>query len=120
MHIEALREYCLAKAEVTESFPFDEETLVFKVAGKIFAILPLDSATTINLKCAPDYAEELRAQYPGAIQPGWHMNKKHWNTVALDQGLSGQMVCHLIDHSYERVIAGLPKAVQQRLSAGKA
>lgn len=120
MHIEALRHYCLAKSSVTESFPFDEETLVFKVAGKMFALISLSNPTTVNLKCEPTYALELREQHPEAVRPGWHMSKKHWNTVALDHGLPGRLIQHLIDHSYEQVVAGLPKAVRAQLMGDEA
>lgn len=80
MNIEELREYCISKKDVTESFPFDETTLVFKVRGKMFALTDLEGELSINLKCDPDLAIELREKYP-AVQPGYHMNKKHWNTI---------------------------------------
>lgn len=115
MHIEALRQYCLLKPEVTESFPFDNDTLVFKVAGKMFALISLEKPTTVNLKCEPTYALELREQYPEAVRPGWHMHKKYWNTVSLDQGLPGPFIRDLIDHSYAQVVAGLKRADRERL-----
>lgn len=115
MNIEAFREYCLSKKGVEETFPFDESTLVFKVMGKIFAITGLDSPEfTVNLKCDPGRAVELREEYP-EVCPGWHMNKKHWNTVAFETGLSDAMLLELIDHSYELVVKGLPKKVQAEL-----
>ncbi|MCO6479074.1 MAG: MmcQ/YjbR family DNA-binding protein [Phaeodactylibacter sp.] len=116
MNIEEFREYCLSKKGVEETFPFDEETLVYKVMGKIFAITGLDSAEfTVNLKCDPDRAIELREEYP-EIRPGWHMNKKHWNTVEFESGLSDDFLCGLIDHSYELVVSGLPKKLQAELN----
>lgn len=116
MNIETLREYCLAKKEVSEEFPFDEDTLVFKVLGKAFALCSLSKPVTVNLKCDPDRAIELRAGYPEDVQPGYHMNKKHWNTVRFaESGLSEKMLRELIDHSYELVVSGLPKKEQTRL-----
>lgn len=107
MNIEELREYCLSKSNTTESFPFDLETLVFKVNGKIFALTSLDTAElTINLKCDPERAVELREQY-SCIIPGYHMNKIHWNTVIINGILSDQQIRELIDHSYELVSLGL-------------
>lgn len=103
MHIEDFRNYCLAKPNVAESFPFGPDTLVYKVRGKIFAITGLDSDVfSVNLKCDPQYAIELRDEYPEII-PGFHMNKKHWNTVDFEGGLSEQLLRSLIDHSYELV-----------------
>ena len=91
IHLETLRAYCLSKKGVTEEFPFDEDTLVFKVTGKMFALLSLskweNGEKTINLKCQPDYAVELRGRYTGII-PGYHMNKQHWNTVDASSGES--------------------------------
>ena len=115
MNIEEFREYCLSKKGVEETFPFGEDTLVFKVMGKIFAITGLDSAEfTVNLKCDPDRAIELREEYP-EVRPGWHMNKKHWNTVEFETGLSDEFLCELIDHSYDMVLKGLPKKVRAEL-----
>lgn len=109
MNIEEFREYCLAKKAVEETFPFDEVTLVFKVMGKVFAITGLDSEDfKVNLKCDPDWALELREEYP-EIQPGWHMNKKHWNTVLFEEDLEYGFLCQLIDHSYDLVVKGLRK-----------
>ena len=115
MHIESLREYCLSLKGTSEGFPFDEETLVFKVMGKIFAITSLDKPATVNLKCEPERAIELREAHPEDIQPGWHMNKKHWNTVSLTGYLPEALIRELIDHSYERVVMGLKKAERQEL-----
>ncbi|CAI8283846.1 MAG: Uncharacterised protein [Polaribacter sp. SA4-10] len=119
MHIEQLRNYCISKKGVTEHFPFDDVTLVFKVMGKMFLLTGLDSWENgdqkINLKCDPDKAIELRESYED-ITAGWHMSKKHWNTVALHTGsVSDGFVEQLINHSYELVIKGLTKKIQQEL-----
>lgn len=115
MDIEELREYCLSKPAATEEFPFGPDTLVFKVGGKLFALTNLEGyPTTFNAKCDPERAIELRAQYP-AIAPGWHMNKKHWNTVTLDGSLAASLVTELIDHSYELVSASLTRKVRGEL-----
>lgn len=108
---------CLQKAGVTESFPFGEETLVFKVMGKMFALISIANPDTANLKCEPEYALELRDQYPERIRPGWHMNKKHWNTVSLRDGLAEDLLTDLIQHSYDRVVMGLRKAEKEALKA---
>jgi predicted DNA-binding protein (MmcQ/YjbR family) len=102
MNIISLREYCLSKAEVTEGFPFGEDTLVFKVKGKIFALANLDGDLSVNLKCEPAYALELREKYP-SVTPGYHMNKKHWNTVILDGSVPDKEVLSWIGHSYDLV-----------------
>ena len=107
MNIESFRAYCLAKNGVTEEFPFDEQTLVFKVMGKIFALADVDLFESVNLKCDPERAIELREQHPEII-PGYHMNKKHWNTVAMSGALADTFLKELIDHSYELVVAKLP------------
>ena len=115
MDIETFRNYCLAKKGVTESFPFDEVTLVFKVINKMFALTGLDEADLkVNLKCVPEYAESLREQYE-AIQPGWHMNKKHWNTVDFSAGLDNKLLYELIDMSYELAVKGLKKSEKAAL-----
>ncbi len=115
MNIEDIREYCINKKKVTEEFPFDSVTLVFKVLGKVFLLTGLDrQVPAINLKCDPEKAIELRMEYP-AIQPGYHMNKKHWNTVELDDSLSDKLIKELIDHSYSRVVAGMSKKMQAML-----
>ncbi|MEO0896024.1 MAG: MmcQ/YjbR family DNA-binding protein [Bacteroidota bacterium] len=115
MNIEDLRSYCLSKAGTTESFPFDEETLVFKVMGKMYALVPLEKRTTIALKCDPDYALELREHHPGMIEGAFHMNKKHWNQVELAGNLSSELVLSLVDHSYELVASKLKKAEKEEL-----
>lgn len=120
MHIEEFRDYCLAKKGVTEHFPFDEVTLVFKVMGKMFALAGLDrwerGETTINLKCDPERALELRATYEG-VNPGFHMNKKHWNTVTINSDVSDALGFELIDHSYELIVKGLTKKLKEELKA---
>jgi predicted DNA-binding protein (MmcQ/YjbR family) len=102
MDIITLREYCLSKDEVTEGFPFGEDTLVFKVKGKIFALANLGGDLSVNLKCDPAYALELREKYP-SVTPGYHMNKKHWNTVIIDGSIPDKEVLLWIDHSYNLV-----------------
>lgn len=114
MNIEEFREYCLSKKGVAEGFPFDEVTLVLKVGGKIFALLSLDGAPTANLKCDPEKAIELRETF-SAIIPGYHMSKKHWNTLQLDGPLTDTLVCELIDHSYNLVYDSLPRKVKNEI-----
>lgn len=114
MNVEQFRSYCLAKRGVTEEFPFGEETLVYKVMGKVFALADVNLFESINLKCDPEQAVELREQYPAVI-PGYHMNKKHWNTVLMDGSLPDKLVKGWIDHSYTLVVAGLPGKVKGEL-----
>ena len=119
MHIEQLRDLCIAKKGVTEHFPFDDVTLVFKVMGKMFLLTGLDSwekgDQKMNLKCDPDKAIELRESYED-ITAGWHMSKKHWNTVALNtESISVDFAIELINHSYDLVVKGLTKKMQQEL-----
>lgn len=114
MNIEAFREYCLSFKEVTEDFPFDDRILAFKVAGKIFALTDVDDHVSINLKCNPERAIMLREQYE-EVQPGYHMNKKHWNTVMLFGKVDEELLKELIRHSYECVVAGMPKKYRVRL-----
>lgn len=103
MHIESLREYCLSKPGTEETFPFGPDTLVYKVNGKIYLLAGLDEQPArFNVKCDPDKAIELRDEYP-AVLPGYHMNKKHWNTIILDGSISNQLVKEWIDHSYDLV-----------------
>jgi predicted DNA-binding protein (MmcQ/YjbR family) len=115
MNIEKLRDYCIAKPAVSEDFPFDETTLVFKVAGKIFALTDLEGDLRINLKCDPEKAISLREQYP-AIIPGYHMNKKHWNTVIIDGSFDISLLMELIDHSYQLVVDSLPMKVRSQFN----
>lgn len=119
MNIEQIHQYCLSKKGVTEDFPFDQETLVFKVLGKMFALIGLKKweagEKAINLKCDPDYAEALRAEY-SCIQPGYHMSKKHWNTIYIqDAELQPKFLLELIDHSYDMVVKGMPKKLRETL-----
>lgn len=115
MNIEEFREYCLSKKGTTEEFPFDEFTLVFKVMGKIFALTDIESRPlSFNLKCDPEKAVLLRDSY-SCVQPGYHMNKKHWNTVVADGSVPGKLLMEWIDHSYNQVVAGLPKKVREAL-----
>lgn len=117
MHIERLRTYCLQKKGATEDLPFGDDVLVFKVMGKMFALTnPEGLPLTVNLKCDPARALELRASHE-AVQPGYHMNKKHWNTVYLDGSLSDTEICALIDHSYDLVVQGLKRADRAQLKA---
>jgi len=109
---ESYRAYCLSKRAVTESFPFDNSTLVFKVAGKMFALLSLDApGFRVNLKCEPEKALELREEYSSII-PGFHMNKKHWNTVIVDGSFSHELFQELTDHSYNLVVKSLTKKIR--------
>tara|TARA_R110002072_G_scaffold29690_1_gene93533 strand:+ start:1196 stop:1564 length:369 start_codon:yes stop_codon:yes gene_type:complete len=119
MHIEQLRDYCIAKKGVTEHFPFDEVTLVFKVMDKMFALSSLEKwekgEETINLKCDPEKAIALREEFEG-INSGWHMNKRLWNTVTINTGdVSDDLVRELINHSYDLVVKGLTKKLQKEL-----
>jgi predicted DNA-binding protein (MmcQ/YjbR family) len=111
----SLRRFLLDFAGSTEEFPFTEGTSVFKVAGKIFAITSLDDRPLkVSLKCEPAVAEQLRVSYP-AIAPGYHLNKRHWNTVTLDGSLTDRMVRDLIEDSYDLVVAGLPRKEREKL-----
>ena len=118
MNLETYYEYCLSKKGVTEHFPFDEDTLVFKVGGKMFALASLNQwekgQPSVNLKCNPERAEELRAEYDD-IQPGFHMSKTHWNTIAVNESVSDALVKELIDHSYELVFKSLTKKLQNEI-----
>lgn len=112
MNIEQFREYCIAKKGVTESFPFDDKALVFKVMDKMFALTGLESnPATANLRCDPERAIELREEYDGLIIPGYHMSKKHWNTIEIEK-VSPKLLTELIDHSYDLVVRGLTKKLQ--------
>lgn len=109
MNIEDLRAYCLSLPNVEECFPFDDETLVMKIGGKMFAYIPLEKTEAcINLKCDPELAIELREMYT-CVQPGYHMNKKHWNTVYVSTEISENQIKEWITHSYELVKSKLPK-----------
>ena len=116
MNQEIFRNYCIAKSGVTEEFPFGEETLVFKLRGKMFALTGISEIPgSCNLKCDPEKAEELRERF-SAITPGYHMNKKHWNTVNWDGSISDQLIFELVDHSYDLIKASLPKNSREELS----
>ena len=118
MQVDTFREYCLRKPGVTEGSPFGPEHAVFKVGGKMFALLALDEIPpTANLKCDPDLALELRDRYE-EVQPGYHMNKKHWNTVQIGGAIPGAELTKMIDHSYDLVVKALPKTQRERLSSG--
>lgn len=115
MDSRALREWCLRQPGAREEFPFGPETAVFKVSGKIFAISRLDDAALgVSVKCEPDLAVALRETYP-AITPGYHLNKRHWNTVTIDGSLEDQFVRDMVEDSYDLVVAGLPKRVREHL-----
>jgi len=118
MNIEDFYNYCLSKKGVTEHFPFDKDTLVFKVGGKMFALTSLkkweEGNHSVNLKCNPEYALELRSQYQ-AVKPGYHMSKIHWNTVCFNQDLSDKMILALIDHSYDLILESLTKKVRENI-----
>jgi len=114
MNIEEFRNYCLDKPGVTEDMPFGADTLVFKVGSKIFALTDINTFASINLKCEPERAVELREQYD-AIKPGYHMNKKHWNTVFLQNQIKDALLKELIDISYNLVFESLTRAQKQQL-----
>ena len=118
MNLETYYEYSLSKKGVTEHFPFDKDTLVFKVGGKMFALSSLSQwekgQPSVNLKCNPERAEELRTEYVD-IQPGFHMSKTHWNTIAINESVADALVKVLIDHSYELVFKSLTKKLQNEI-----
>lgn len=114
MNAEELREYCIEKPGVTEGFPFGEDTLVFKVGGKVFLLIGLTPGNRFNVKCDPELAVELREEY-SEVQPGYHMNKIHWNTVYMDGSLTRKQLCGMIDHSYALIVNSLPKKVREEL-----
>ena len=118
MNLETYYEYCLSKKGVTEHFPFDEETLVFKVGGKMFALSSLtrweNNTPSVNLKCDPERAQELRAEYDD-IKPGFHMSKIHWNTVTINGDLPTVFIKELIDHSYDLIFKSLTKKIQNEI-----
>jgi len=118
MDLGSFREYCLSKPGATEDTPFGKDVLVFKVGGKVFALAPLDEVpAAANLKCDPDLALELRDRYE-QVRPGYHMNKKHWNTVEIDSGIPDAELHKMIDHSYELVLRTLPKVKREKLLKG--
>jgi predicted DNA-binding protein (MmcQ/YjbR family) len=109
MNIEEFREYCLSKPATSECFPFDENTLVFKVAGKMFALTDIVDAFSINIKCDPEKATVLREHYE-CVQPGYHMNKQHWNTIIIDGTVSDALLKEWIDDSYNLIVSSLSKS----------
>ena len=115
MNIEELREYCISKAHVEEAFPFDEETLVFKAGGKIFLLVDINgNPVSFNVKCDPERAVELREQH-SFILPGYHMNKKLWNTVYMNGSLSNSQLHQMIDHSYNLIFNSLPQKIKDQI-----
>ena len=118
MNIEEFRYYCLSKKGVTESFPFDESTLVFKVMNKMFALSGLEhQPAKANLKCDPERSAILREEYYGLITPGFHMSKLHWNTIELEMDIPNELILELIDHSYDLVVLGLTKKLKKEFDA---
>lgn len=115
MNIEEFRDFCLSLKGVTEDFPFDEEALVFKVMGKMFALTHVDTFESVNLKCDPEKALQLREHYPG-VQPGYHMSKKHWNTVLTNGEIPDPLLKQWTRDSYDLVVAGLPKKLRNQLT----
>ncbi len=116
MNIEKFREYCLAKKAVTESFPFDDTTLVMKVLDKMFALGNLDGDLSLNLKCNPEKAIELREQFP-SVKPGFHMNKKHWNTIEVNGSIDSEKIQEWIDDSYNLVVSEMTKKQRELLNS---
>ncbi|ANQ49046.1 MmcQ/YjbR family DNA-binding protein [Flammeovirga sp. MY04] len=114
MNIEDFRNHCLSKNGVTEEFPFDETTIVFKVAGKMFALTNIDLFESISLKCDPEKALELREKY-ACVRGGYHLNKKHWNTIDVNADMEDNEILNWIDHSYQLVFDKLPKRVKDTL-----
>ncbi|MFV0375806.1 MAG: MmcQ/YjbR family DNA-binding protein [Mangrovibacterium sp.] len=114
MNIEELRDYCISKKGTTEDFPFDETTLVFKVMGKMFALTDIESELSINLKCDPERAIELREQF-SCVLPGYHMSKAHWNTVKIDGSVNDRQIHRWIDDSYDLIVAKLTRKQKEEL-----
>ena len=117
MNIEELQEYCLSKPGTEETLPFGPDTLVYKVAGKVYLLTSLDNQDDLrfNVKCDPDLAQELREQH-ACVLPGFHMNKKHWNTIVADGSVSNKQLKEWIDHSYQLVVSSLPKKLRDQFS----
>ena len=116
MNIEEFREYCISKSGVTESFPFNETVLVFK-AVKIFALTDTEGEFRISLKCDPELAIQLREEYPEYIIPGYHLSKKHWNTIIMEGNVPEKLIYELIDHSYDLIVASLNKKQRSELES---
>jgi predicted DNA-binding protein (MmcQ/YjbR family) len=117
LNLEELRDYCLKKPGATEGLPFGEDTLVFKVGGKIFLLAGIQTGNSFNAKCDPELAIELRERHT-EVQPGYHMNKKMWNTVFMDGALTKKALTDVIDHSYELVFNGLAKKTRDQIITG--
>jgi len=118
MHIEDIRDYCLSKSDsVVEDTPFGPDTLVFKIGGKVFLLIGLDQIEDLrfNVKCDPEYAVELRERYEQTVLPGYHMNKKHWNTVLVGRELNTKQLTDLIDHSFGLVVQSLSKGLRDTI-----
>jgi predicted DNA-binding protein (MmcQ/YjbR family) len=115
MDSQALRAYCLTKKEAVETFPFGDDVRVFKVLGKMFALVPVGGPASISLKCEPIWAQILRQIYP-AVKPGWHLNKEHWNSIQCDGSIGDDELRGMIDHSYELIVKRLPRKARQTLS----
>jgi predicted DNA-binding protein (MmcQ/YjbR family) len=115
MDIESLRAYCLSLPGVTEDLPFGPDTLVFRIRSKIFLLTGMESPLAFNVKCDPEKAIQLREEFQ-CVQPGYHMNKKHWNTIKADGSVSDALLISWIDHSYQTVVGGLPKKEQMALA----
>jgi len=115
MNIELFRNHCLSKKGVIECTPFDHVTLVFKVMGKMFALTNIDTFESINLKCDPEIAIELREKYDGLVLPAYHMNKKHWNTIKMGEGIATSIIISWVDTSYDLVVAKLPKKIRNEM-----
>jgi predicted DNA-binding protein (MmcQ/YjbR family) len=114
MDLESFQQFCLSLKGVTEEMPFGDSTLVYKVAGKIFALTGIDNFSSINLKCDPELAIELRERYQ-AVQPGYHMNKQHWNTVLIDHSIPDKLLFEWTKNSYDLVVASLPKKLRETI-----
>ena len=114
MNIELLRDYCLSKKGVEETTPFGDDVLVYKVMGKMFALTSMEDPSSVNLKCDPNYAIDLGEQF-SEIQPGYHMSKKHWNTISYDGAVDDTLILKLVDHSYDLVVCGLSKALRKEM-----
>ena len=120
MNIETLQEYCLSKPDAEETLPFGPDTLVFKVGGKIFLLVGLDQIDELrfNVKCNPEWAIELRERHEHTVLPGYHMNKKHWNTVIANRELDDRKLEELILHSYQLIVESLPARIRQEIIRG--
>lgn len=114
MYLEDYRNYCLSLPQATEGFPFDENTLVFKIGNKMFSLTNVENFKSVNLKCNPEKAIELREQHPG-VKPGFHMNKKHWNTISTEDLISDDLICQWTKESYDLVVKSLTKKLRMEL-----